>query len=90
MVDVARDRDRYVVIEHRFDYGDLLTRYTQIIQGHGREVRIDPRVVGPPLERVEDVLDRAVQVLVDLTESSCSRGTDGDVCEQRHASVFLD
>lgn len=50
------------------------TRYGKIIQGHGREVRVVSLIVGPPLERVEYVLDRTVEIVVHLADSCC----DGD------------
>jgi hypothetical protein len=52
------------------------TRYGKIIQGHGREVRVVPLIVGPPLERVEYVLDRTVEIVVHLADSCRDGDTD--------------
>ena len=42
--------------------------YRQIIQGHRREVWIVSLIIDSPLERVEYVLDRAAQVIIDLAD----------------------
>ena len=52
------------------------TWYGKIIQGHGREVQVVPLIVGPPLERVEYALDRAIEIIVHLADSCHDGDTD--------------
>src|SRR5882757_6066825 len=63
--------------------------YGQIIQGHRREVRIVPLIFSPPLERVEDVLDRMAEVTIDLTDGCRGGDADREICKKQHTHISL-
>lgn len=79
-----------VIKRKRWHCIEWLMRYTQIIQGHEWEIWIDSVVISPSLERVKFILNRMVQVLINLAENSYSWGVNRDVCKNRDTSIPLD